>query len=221
MFFYRSKELDTELKTILVNSKSIDGYTKKYLLSPTVLSDGDLLRRERIGLQKNEDKRRKVILMVGETGTGKSTLINSMINYIMGVRWEHKIWLEAIEISEHQTESQTKAVTVYEVYAPNSPFVLTVIDTPGFGDTEGFDKDRRVAEALQQLFRSEDGIHEIHAVCLVLNATDVRLHERKHYILDEILSLFGKDMEKHILLLFTHQEKPTLPKKKKISSKNP
>lgn len=151
--------------------------------------------------------------MVGETGTGKSTLINSMINYIMGVRWEHKIWLEAIEIPEHQTESQTKAVTVYEVNAPNSPFVLTVIDTPGFGDTEGFDKDKRIAEALQQLFRSEDGIHEIHAVCLVLNATDARLHERKRYILDEILSLFGKDIEKHILLLFTHQEKPTLPKR--------
>ncbi|KAK7116876.1 hypothetical protein R3I94_023292 [Phoxinus phoxinus] len=208
----RSEELDTELKTILENSKVINGNTKKYVLSPTVLSDGDLLRRERIG-QKNEDKPHKVILMVGETGTGKTTLINSMINYIMGVKWEDKIWLEAIEISEHQTESQTKAVTVYEVYAPNSPFALTVIDTPGFGDTEGFNKDQRVAEALQQLFRSEDGIHEIHAVCLVLNASDVRLHERKRYILDEILSLFGKDIEKHILLLFTHQEKPTLPKR--------
>jgi len=202
--------LDTELKTILMNSKSIYGYTMKYILSPTVLSDGELLRRERIG-QKHEDKPHKVILMVGETGTGKSTLINSMINYIMGVRWEHKIWLEVTEITDHQTESQTKAVTVYEVYAPNSPFALSVIDTPGFGDTEGFDKDQRIAEALQQLFRSEDGIHEIHAVCLVLNATNARLHERMRYILDEILSLFGKDIEKHIVLLFTHQEKTTLP----------
>ncbi|KAK9960296.1 hypothetical protein ABG768_010369 [Culter alburnus] len=186
----------------------------KYILNPTVLTEGDLIRRERIG-QKNEDKPRKIILMVGETGTGKSTLINAMVNYIMGVRWEHKMWLEVIEIPEDQTESQTKAVTVYEVNAPSSPFVLTVIDTPGFGDTEGFDKDKRVSEALQQLFKSEDGIHEIHAVCLVLKGSDVRLHARQCYILDEILSLFGKDIEKHILLLFTYKEKQILPKRMK------
>ncbi|XP_056310955.1 GTPase IMAP family member 4-like [Danio aesculapii] len=204
--------LGSELNEILKNSKSISGPTTKYILTPTVLTDGDLLRKERIGPQ-NEGKPNKVILMLGETGTGKSTLINAMINYIMGIRWEHKLWLEVTEIPEDQTQSQTKVVTVYEVSAQSSPFLLTVIDTPGFGDTEGFDKDRRVSEALQQLFRSDDGIHEIHAICIVLNATDVRLHERKRYILDEILSLFGKDIDKHILLLLTHQEKQKLPKK--------
>ncbi|KAI2645323.1 Twitching motility protein [Labeo rohita] len=110
--------LKSELRGILLNSKSIEGPTTRYLLNPTVLTDGKLLRRERIG-QKNEEKPRKVILMIGETGTGKSTLINAMINYIM--------------------------------------------DTPGFGDTEDFNKDKNIAEALQQLFRSEDGIHEMHA----------------------------------------------------------
>lgn len=205
-------QLKSELTEILRNSKSIDGPTMKYILNPTDLTNGDLLRRERVG-QTNEDKPRKIIVMVGETGTGKSTLINAMINYIMGIRWEHKMWLEVIEIPEDQTESQTKAMTVYEVNAPRSPFDLTVIDTPGFGGTEGFDKDKRISEALQQLFRSKDGIHEIHAVCLVLKGSDVRLHERQRYILDEILSLFGKDIEKHILLLFTHQEKLNLPKR--------
>lgn len=204
--------LSSELNEILRNSKSISGPTTKYILTPTVLTDGELLRKERIGPQ-NEGKPNKVVLMVGETGSGKSNLINAMINYIMGIRWEHKLWLEVIEIPEDQTQSQTKAVTVYEVSAHSSPFILTVIDTPGFGDTEGFDKDRRISEALQQLFRSEDGIHEIHAVCIVLNATEVRFHERKRYILDEILSLFGKDIDKNILLLLTHQEKKTLPKK--------
>ncbi|XP_048048044.1 uncharacterized protein LOC125269223 [Megalobrama amblycephala] len=203
--------LKSELIEILRNSKSIEGPTTKYILNTTVLTEGKLLKRERIGQKK--DKPHKIILMVGETGTGKSTLINAMINYSMGVRWEHKMWLEVIEIPEDQTESQTKAVTVYEVNALDSPFDLTVIDTPGFGDTEGFDKDKRVSEALQELFRSEDGIREIHAVCIVLNATDVLLHDRQCYILDEILSLFGKDIEKHILLLFTHQEKKNLPKR--------
>ncbi|XP_058629491.1 septin-1-like [Onychostoma macrolepis] len=133
--------------------------------------------------------------MVGETGTGKTSLINAMINYILGVRWEHKIWLEVAEVSENQTESQTTAVTVYEVFPKGSPFSLTIIDTPGQGDTRGLDKDKLVPEILQLLFRSEDGIHDIDAVCLVLKATDARLHERQLYILDEVLSLFGKDIE--------------------------
>ncbi|KAK2869928.1 hypothetical protein Q8A67_024320 [Cirrhinus molitorella] len=211
-----SEVLDTpltnKLSEILTNSKLIEGPTARYILNPTILTDGELLRKQRIG-QNNEDKPRKVILMIGETGTGKSTLINAMISYIMGVRWEHNIWLEVCEISDEQTESQTKAVTLYEVYAQDSPFSLAVIDTPGFGDTEGFEKDKCVAEALEHLFRSEDGIHEIHTVCLVLKATDARLHERQRYILDEMLSLFGKDIEKNIVLLFTHQEKKTLPKR--------
>uniref|UniRef100_A0A8C2DRV3 AAA+ ATPase domain-containing protein n=1 Tax=Cyprinus carpio TaxID=7962 RepID=A0A8C2DRV3_CYPCA len=210
----RYDELHTSLKNelgeILRKSKLIVGPTTRFILNTMVVTDTELIRKEIIG-EKN-DKPRKVVLMVGETGSGKTSLINAMINYILGVRWEHKIWLEAAEANENQTESQTTAVTVYEVYAKGSPFSLTVIDTPGQGDTRGLDKDKLIPETLQLLFRSEEGIHEIDAVCLVLKATDARLHERQLYILDEVLSLFGKDIEKHITILITNANK-TIPKK--------
>ncbi|XP_065150998.1 uncharacterized protein [Paramisgurnus dabryanus] len=219
LFFEGYEDIDTpvenKLRTILKNSKLIKGPTNRYILNTTKKIEGVLLRKERIG-EKYENPR-KIILLVGETGTGKTTLINAMVNYIMGVRWEHKMWLEVVEISEISDESQTTAVTVYEVFSHGSPFDLTIIDTPGFGDTEDSmldnEKDKQITEALQQLFRSEDGIHEIHAVCLVLKVTDVRLHDRHRYILDEILSLFGKDIEKHIILLFTHSSQKNIPKK--------
>ncbi|XP_050953681.1 uncharacterized protein LOC127155497 isoform X2 [Labeo rohita] len=205
--------LKDELKKILRNSKFVKkGPTTKFILNTTVVTEEELLRKERLG-EKIDDKPHKVILMVGETGAGKTALISAMTNYIMGVRWEDKIWLEVVEVSENQNHSQTDAVTVYEVFAQNSQFSLTVIDTPGFGDAENVDKDKLIPEALQQLFRSEDGIHEIHAVCLVLKGSDTRLHDRQKYILDEIMSLFGKDIEKHILLVFTHQPYKSLPQK--------
>ncbi|XP_055037920.2 uncharacterized protein [Misgurnus anguillicaudatus] len=207
--------MENKLTTILKNSKTIQGPTTRYILNTTKITEEKLLRKERIG--EKDEKPRKIILMVGETGTGKTTLINAMVNYIMGVRWEHKMWLEVVEISDEQSESQTTAVTVYEVFSQDSPFSLTIIDTPGFGDTADSmldnEKDKQITEALQQLFRSNDGIRVIHAVCLVLKATEVRLHERQRYILDEILSLFGKDIEKHIILLFTHSSQKNIPKK--------
>uniref|UniRef100_A0A8C1SGW2 Septin-type G domain-containing protein n=1 Tax=Cyprinus carpio TaxID=7962 RepID=A0A8C1SGW2_CYPCA len=164
-----------------MNSKSVKkGPTTKFILNTTVVTEEELLRKERLG-EKNDDKPHKVILMVGETGTGKTALINAMINYIMGVRWEHKIWLEVVGVSENQTRSQTAAVTVYEVFPQDSPFSLTVIDTPGFGDAENEDKDKSIPEALQQLFRSEDGIHEIHAVCVVLKSDYYSEEDRESY----------------------------------------
>ncbi|XP_057178008.1 uncharacterized protein LOC130546664 [Triplophysa rosa] len=220
-FFCRHEELPAFIKELLRDSKTRTGPTTKYLLNTTKITEG-FLRKERIG-EKDDDKSNKVILLFGETGTGKSTFMNAMVNYIMGVRWEHKIWLEIVNIPEVNIPftgyplsiiSQTTAVTVYEFFSQHSPFSLTIIDTPGFGDTKGSDKDKRIAEALQQLFRSEDGIHEIHAVCLLLKSTDSRLHDRQLYVLDQILSLFGKDIEKNILLLFTQCSKKSLPKNK-------
>nr|XP_055037921.1 uncharacterized protein LOC129425884 isoform X2 [Misgurnus anguillicaudatus] len=192
--------MEDKLTTILKNSKSIKGPTTRYILNTTKITEGKLLRKERIG--EKDEKPRKIILLVGETGTGKTTLINAMVNYIMGVRWEHKMWLEVVEISD-ETVSHTTAVTVYEVFSQDSPFSLTIIDTPGFGDTKSSAKDKLIGKTLEELFRSEDGIHEIDAVCLVLKASESRLHERQRYIQDEILSLFGKDVEKSIIILLT------------------
>ncbi|XP_068609460.1 uncharacterized protein [Brachionichthys hirsutus] len=128
----------------------------------------------------------------------------------MGVTWEDDVWFQIVEEeSRCQSESQTSDVTVYKIFGFEGitlPYSLTVIDTPGWGDTRGIDHDFIIRQTLFNLFRSHGGIHEITAVGLVLKASDNRLSDRLRYVFDSTQSLFGNDMENRTVLLITHSD---------------
>ncbi len=156
--------------------------------------------------ERDKNKPHKSLLIVGETGTGKTTLINTMINYMLGVKREDKVWFEITDDQSNRTSShsQTSSVTVYGFYLQESQTDLTIIDTPGYGDTRGIQLDKELAMSLHSLSKSEEGIHEIHAVCLVIKATENRLSDRQIYVFDAVQSLFGRDIVENIVLLLTH-----------------
>ncbi|RXN33968.1 hypothetical protein ROHU_015226 [Labeo rohita] len=130
-----------------------------------------------------------------------------MVNYLLGVKFEEEIWYEITEEeARDQSESQTSEITMYEVCPVESPISLTIIDTPGYGDTRGLEKDLEVAANLATLFRSSSGVREVDAVCFVIQASKNRLSDRQHYITSSILSLFGKDIVNNIVFLITHSD---------------
>ncbi|XP_039470667.1 uncharacterized protein LOC120441066 [Oreochromis aureus] len=159
--------------------------------------------------KRNINKINKTILLVGKQ-EGKSTLINTLINYTMGVKWEDEVWFQIVEEEKKsQSQSQTSDVIVYEIFGfedQTLPYSLTIIDTPGFGDTKGDEHDNIVSERLLDLFRSEDGVHELNSVGLVMKATDNRLSKWQRYIFDSVISLFGKNLKKNIVALITHSD---------------
>ncbi|XP_044189054.1 uncharacterized protein LOC122968126 isoform X2 [Thunnus albacares] len=191
------------------SSQISSGPPAVYQLRPKEEKFGNLTRKT-VG-EKNLNKKNKTILLVGETGTGKSTLINALFNYTMGVKFEDNIWFEMVEEKKRrcQTESQTPDVIVYEIFGfedKTLPFSLTIIDTPGYGDTRGIENDDIISQRLFDLFRSEDGVHEIDAVGLVMKSSENQLSDRQNYIFDSVTSLFGKDIEKNIVALITHSD---------------
>ncbi|MGH0142641.1 UNVERIFIED_CONTAM: hypothetical protein FKN15_064575 [Acipenser sinensis] len=154
----------------------------------------------------------KTIMLVGETGSGKTTLINGMINYILGVRWEDDFRYKLIdeETKRSQAHSQTSEITAYQIYYKEGfkvPHSLTIIDTPGFGDTKGIQQDKLITEKIREFFSSPDGIDSIDAVCFVVQAALARLTPTQKYIFDSILSMFGKDIQNNIQLLVTFADR--------------
>ncbi|XP_055797560.1 uncharacterized protein LOC129868017 [Salvelinus fontinalis] len=175
--------------------------------------------------RKVEQRNNKVILLLGATGSGKTTLVNTMINYILGVKWEECYRFKLIHevTNKSQAESQTVVVTSYELYNQPGfqiPYSLTVIDTPGFGDTRGMAHDKLVTQKVKDFLCNPLGIDHIDAVCFVVQAPLVRLSPSQRYIFDSILSIFGKDVAENILMLVTFVDGKKIPVLEAIKAAN-
>ncbi|XP_039626489.1 uncharacterized protein LOC120540078 [Polypterus senegalus] len=166
----------------------------------------------------------KTIMMIGATGAGKTTLINGMINYILGVEWTDNFRFVLIDeqTQKSQAESQTSAVTAYEINHMEGfkvPYSLTIVDTPGFGDTRGIKHDQRITGLIRDFFSQPGGIDHIDAICFVTQASLARLTHTQRYVFDSILSIFGKDIADNIMMLvtFADGQKPPVLEAIKVS----
>uniref|UniRef100_A0A914UM14 Fibronectin type-III domain-containing protein n=1 Tax=Plectus sambesii TaxID=2011161 RepID=A0A914UM14_9BILA len=203
---------------------------QKPVLSPSVAL-AELIRVEKklreekngtrwftVGEKADESLPEKVLLVVGGTGCGKSTLINALANYLNNVQFgdafRYQVITEQDELEESGTSlagrSKTKFVSAYEFGAARDlPFRLTVVDTPGFGDTEGVEKDRRTVGYIKEWFSQNK--KKISAVCIVIKYNETRIKPQVQYELHSVISLFGKNVEMNVFMLFTFCDGSTPP----------
>lgn len=104
--------------------------------------------------------------------------------------------------------SQTEWITVYRIYPTEGSrlnYTLNIIDTPGFGDIRGIQRDNDIVDQIRYLFSApgEQGVMFIDAVCFIVKAPDARLTVVQKNIFNSIMSLFGKDLEANICTLIT------------------
>ncbi|CAG0893303.1 unnamed protein product [Darwinula stevensoni] len=154
----------------------------------------------------------KVVMFVGVTGAGKTSTINSLINYILEVKFDDEFRFKLIheEVIE-STNSMTNEVSAYMVHAQQGsryPHNLIIIDSPGFADTRGLEEDKKLLNKFQMFY--DEGkkwnITGIHAVGFVVRVCDSRLTEEQKYVFDSVLNVFGKNVEKAFVAVITFSD---------------
>ena len=94
---------------------------------------------------------------------------------------------------------------VYKIKAlpeMNITYDLTIIDSPGFGDTRGVDYDMELMQNIEDLFKSKE-VDSLDAIWFVQKAWDVRLTSQQKYIFESILRIFGKDVKDNLISILT------------------
>lgn len=101
-------------------------------------------------------------------------------------------------------------------------YALNIIDTPGFGDMRGIERDQCTVDQIRNLFTEtgDKGVLYIDAVCFIVKAPDARLSISQRYLFSSLLALFGKDIESNICTFITFadgDEPPVLASLKEAS----
>ena len=153
---------------------------------------------------------RKILMVIGQTGSGKTTLLNSLINALCGIQLQDDFRYiiidelakdSGIEDPSNQSKSRTSFVTAYNIDSINDNPPITIIDTPGFGDSRGLNFDEKIIEMIRDLFKN--WIDTVDAICFVASSSSPRLTATQKYIFSSIVSLFGNDIADNFIPMLT------------------
>ena len=143
-----------------------------------------------------KEKQAIKIIMCGELGSGKTTLINSFVNYLLGVQFGDNFRYKMF--NDNPYLAQTYEISKYCIDGINGNPPLMIIDIPGFNNVEHIEYiTHHTGEyIINQLF-------EINAFCLVLKSTISRFSTYQRHLFNNIFNLFSDDIKDNFLFMLT------------------
>jgi GTPase SAR1 family protein len=168
------------------------------------------------------------VLLLGATGVGKSTFINAFINYLtfdtlnnaLNGEMQNLIYSTFSTSTEDDEEteivvgvpddregtsngnrggSDTQSCRAYTI--SNGDRTVRLIDTPGIGDTRGFDQD---VKNMKDVISYISNYMVLSGVCILLKPNEERLTPSLRYCIVELLAHLHKDVANNITFCFTN-----------------
>uniref|UniRef100_A0AC34RDH8 G domain-containing protein n=1 Tax=Panagrolaimus sp. JU765 TaxID=591449 RepID=A0AC34RDH8_9BILA len=165
------------------------------------------------------------VLVLGPSGVGKSTWINSISNYFKHKTFEdalkrnpecviptsfqigddnfqlHTVRVGIPNENENLTLAQSTTQKPQVYVFRHKDFVINFIDVPGIGDTHGIFRDNSNVKAILDTVSLFD---DLHAICILLKATDTCMTTEYQYCLNELLMHLHKKAVNNIFFVFTN-----------------
>jgi hypothetical protein len=177
-----------------------------------------MLRCCEIGEAVDLHLQEKKVLLLGSTGSVKTTLINGIANYLYGINWEDSFCFKAINEDDELTKnpnrqafSVTKYITSYRFNYQEGfkvPLTLTLIDTPSFGNSSIYQSDEKIKAQLN-CFLSEQfhfGIKRIDLIGFVIQSSNVKMNHFHYSFPCLIKEIFGENFVDDICVFTTFSD---------------
>lgn len=161
----------------------------------------------RKGTIKASDKNEFTILLVGETGVGKTCVLDLIANVLAGHRPDEYVDTHDRdnEAGGPQSQSQTNSAIVYEYMSKNG-IKVRIVDTPGLADTRGLAQDQQHKASIAKAIH--DHVVTVNGVIILANGTNPRLGVATDYALTTLTSIFPRTLSDNIAILFTNISSP-------------
>ena len=152
------------------------------------------------------------MLLIGETGSGKTSFLNLMCNYGMIQTLGKQVNIEDfkqfhdIKLENSLScimESKTDGATLYTI--EYNTVNIGIIDTPGFGDSRGLHVDKQHVTKIIDALKTENYVN---CVCLVINGRSSRMSATLRYVLSEITAILPREVLNNVIIIFTNTADP-------------
>ncbi|CAE6384983.1 unnamed protein product [Rhizoctonia solani] len=154
-------------------------------------------------LKLPKDKKSITIILVGETGCGKTAFMSLLLNLFKG-----RNALELEDLHHTSTDSglskscsQTEKAVLYMLETPDQGFRVQILDTPGFGDSRGPEQEKINQKEINDAIAK---LTEIDALIIMSNGTTERLGKTTDYTLKTLMTLFPRSILGNIGFVFTN-----------------
>ena len=133
-------------------------------------------------------------------------LMHQYVNIYLGITIKDEFrYLLVQNENINQLNSITKEITIYKIRPKkglNFP-PLIIIDTPGFGDTEGEKADKKNLEKFREFFGSKK-INNINCILYIIIGANSRFGEKDKNIINYLLNLFSKNVKDNFVVGVTN-----------------
>jgi len=159
-----------------------------------------------------DGKRTKTIIFIGESGCGKTTTINSMLNYLEEVSYDNSFRFRVPnDLRDDEFISKYHFRTL-----PTIHYALNIIDTQGFGDFVGVKQNDKMRQDYKEYLQS---VASIDGIYFVFKATETTMSSNQRLfkmIANLFIELFGEKVKDNISIIFTFSDGADPPAMKTV-----